>query len=254
VFNLLKNTFIHIQGISKETEAKIWQNDILNWEEFIDKHDKLDMNSNKKDKICSQLNKSIKCYQKNAYSFLIDNIPGSMHWRAYKELKRNCCFLDIETTGLDKHRDDITTIAVYDGKKSEVFIRGQNMDDFSNAIKKYDMIVSFNGRCFDIPFLKNKFPKINLDKFHCDLRFGMKELGYAGGLKKIEKEIGICRDDDLDGVDGFEAVRLWYKYKKGDQAALDKLVKYNIADVENLKVMMEFAFEKLKEKNFHSVI
>ena len=82
----------------------------------------------------------------------------------------------------------------------------------------------------------------------------MKELGYAGGLKKIEKEIGICRDDDLDGVDGFEAVRLWYKYKKGDQAALDKLVKYNIADVENLKVMMEFAFEKLKEKNFHSVI
>jgi hypothetical protein len=75
-----------------------------------------------------------------------------------------------------------------------------------------------------------------------------------GGLKRIEKEVGIQRDDDLQDVDGYEAVRLWYKYKRGDENALKLLTKYNIADVENLKTLMDFAFQKLKHKHFFSKI
>ena len=114
---ILTNTFIHVPGISKEAETRIWQNDILNWEEFIAKHDKLDMTISKREMVCEHLRKSIDCHKKNSYNFLIDSIPSSMHWRAYNELKNKCCFLDIETTGLDKHRDDVTVIGVYDGKK-----------------------------------------------------------------------------------------------------------------------------------------
>jgi len=251
---ILKNTFMHVPGVGRETEHQIWKNDILSWGEFIDNHHKLDLGLSRRELICDYLDKSIKAHENKNYEFFINNLPINFHWRAYNELKNNCCFLDIETTGLDRVNDDITLIGLYNGHKSKIFVNGENMDQFQNEIKKYPMIVTFNGRCFDVPFIKSKFPNIGLNKFHIDLRFAMRNIGYTGGLKLIEKNIGIQRDDDLQEVDGFEAVRLWYRYKKGDKSALDLLIKYNTADIENLKTMMNFAFDKLKEKEFHSVI
>ena len=36
----------------------------------------------------------------------------------------------------------------------------------------------------------------------------------AALIKRIEKEIGITRSEEVEGVDGFEAVRLWKRYQK----------------------------------------
>jgi len=175
-----------------------------------------------------------------------------MHWRLYKQL--NCCFLDIETTGLSKFNNQITVIGLYDGKQSKFFVQGKNLHEFREEISKYSGMVTFNGRCFDIPFIQAKFPALNLPNFHIDLRFAMKELGFSGGLKPIEKQIGIQRSDDLAEVDGYEAVRLWKRYVRGDKEALSLLIRYNQADIENLKTLMDFSFTKLKEKNFLRVI
>ena len=82
----------------------------------------------------------------------------------------------------------------------------------------------------------------------------MKDIGYSGGLKSIERQAGIQRDDDLKEVDGYEAVRLWYKYKRGDSEALRTLLRYNQADIENLKILMDLTFDKLKNKEFYSLI
>jgi uncharacterized protein len=254
VNTILKNTFVHVPGVSKCAEENIWRNDILSWEDFISNHSKIYLSTKKRDLIFNHIEQSIKALKNKDFSFFINDLPSNMHWRAYKDLKDNCCFLDIETTGLDRCRDRITTIGLYDGKKSKVFVQGKNLDDFSQEIKKYPMIITFNGRCFDIPFIKEKFPSIDFNKFHIDLRFAMKNLGYSGGLKFIEKQIGLEREDDLKEVDGYEAVRLWRRYERGDKSALDLLIKYNIADVENLKTMMNFAFERLKEKEFYSKI
>jgi len=236
-------------GIGIGTEQQIWESGVLNWAEFIEKHHKLPISSKRKEIINEYSKMSIDAYDNKDYSFFFNKIPMNLHWRAYDELKNKCCFLDIETTGLSKHYNDITVIGLYDGKESKLFVNGKNLDDFTNEIKKYPMIVSFNGRCFDIPFIQAKFPNLDLSRFHIDLRFAMKDIGYTGGLKRIENRIGIERDDELKEVDGFEAVRLWRKYKKGDKSALDLLLKYNQADIENLKGLMDFAFDRLKEKN-----
>jgi len=251
---LLKSTFLHIPGIGADTECQIWKNDILSWDDFLENYHKLQLCSSKKELIHSHIRRSINAYDNKDYQFFCRNMPGRLHWRAYKELKDNCCFLDIETTGLDKHHDEITLIGLYDGKDSRFFVNGKNLEEFKDAVKDYAMIVTFNGKCFDLPFIKAKHPNISFDKFHVDLRFAMRELGYSGGLKRIEKLVGIDRGDELEEVDGFEAVRLWYKYKRGDNSALELLLRYNQADIENLKILMEFTFEKLKEKEFLSVI
>ncbi len=245
---MLNNSFIHVPGINKEKEALIWQNDILNWDEFLENSHKLNLRN--KDQIYSFIKNSISSHNNQDYGFFLNNLPSNEHWRVYKNF--NCCFLDIETTGLSKHYDDVTVIGLYDGKESKIFINGKNLDEFPEEISKYSTIITFNGKCFDVPFLKAKFPEADFNKFHIDLRYAMRDLGYAGGLKRIEKEIGICRDDDLQDISGFDAIRLWYKYQKGCQDSLKLLIKYNIADIENLKTMMDFAYDKLKDKCFNS--
>ncbi len=86
-----------------------------------------------------------------------------------------------------------------------------------------------------------------MDHMHVDLRYALRKIGLSGGLKHIEKKVGISRGDDLEGVDGYEAVKLWHRYERGDEAALDKLIRYNIEDVVNLKTLMEKAYGGLKE-------
>lgn len=251
---MLKNTFIHIPKISKDFENDLWENDVLNWDEFLKKKDDLGISSNKKESIINHIEDSKQAYSDKDHKFFAKSMPSSLHWRAYPEFKDKTCFLDIETTGLSREFSDITVIGLHDGENTKLFVKGKNLEDFKEELKKYSTIVTFNGRCFDVPFIKAKYPELDLDKLHIDLRYALKELGYSGGLKRIEKELGITRSDELEGVDGFEAVRLWYRYLKGDEAALKTLLDYNKADVENLKVMMEFAYQKLKEKDFLSRI
>ena len=249
---MLKNTFIHVPGVNKDVEETIWRNQIHDWNSFLENHSNLPLPQNKKELIHNYIQNSLVAHGEQNVSFFLDKLDSKEHWRVYNNFKP--CFLDIETTGLCKQHNKITTIGVYDGQDSKIFISGKNMHEFPEEINKYGLLITFNGKCFDLPFLKHHFPQINFAKFHIDLRYVMKDLGYTGGLKRIEQEIGISRGDELEGVDGREAVRLWYKYQQGDQAALDTLVKYNLADVVNLKTMMDFAYQKMRNKNFRAVI
>ncbi|MFA6460846.1 MAG: ribonuclease H-like domain-containing protein [Candidatus Woesearchaeota archaeon] len=232
---MLKNTFCHI--VSENKEAELWRTNLLNWDEIKEDHP-----------LHSQILSSKQALLQQNHQFFLESLPKNQHWRAYKEFP--CCFLDIETTGLSRVYNDVTVIGVYDGKESKLFVQGQNLQDFPQEMEKYGLIITFNGKCFDVPFLKAKFPGVNFDKLHVDLRYVLKELGYSGGLKRIEKELGVNRDEELQEVDGWEAVRLWHKYKHGDEEALRLLLKYNQADIENLKFLMDFAYDKMKERHF----
>ncbi|MBD3203270.1 exonuclease [Candidatus Woesearchaeota archaeon] len=250
---MLYNTFQHIPGIGKKTEEKIWKKQILTWDLFLSEHKKINISESKIKKICKYVELSKIEIEKKNHLFFLPLLSRSMHWRAYPEFADNCCFLDIETTGLSRDYHDITTIAVYDGKESKVFIQGKNLDEFRSEIKKYSLIVTYNGICFDIPFIEQKLPDIGFDHLHVDLRFALKKIGYSGGLKSIEKQLGIVREGDICDVDGYEAVRLWKRYKRGDKRALDKLMKYNIEDVVNLKTLMDITYKNLREKSFSCI-
>ena len=124
------------------------------------------------------------------------------------------------------------------------------MNEFKREIEKYKLIVTYNGLCFDVPFIETKFPEISFDQLHIDLRYVLKRLGFSGGLKNIEKQVGIKRGNEVQDFDGRHAIRLWKRYKRGDDKSLDLLIKYNIEDIENLKVLMDLAYDKLKSKCF----
>jgi uncharacterized protein len=183
--------------------------------------------------------------------FFAEKLERKNHFLLFEHFLDSVCYLDIETTGLSRHHNEITTISAYDGKEVKTFILGINMDseELCSYLNKYKMFVTYNGLYFDMPFIEHKFPFVSFsDKLHVDLRWVCRKVGLCGGLKKIEKEVGLSRDDDLEGVDGLMAVRLWKKYQKyGNQNALDLLVKYNQADVVNLEKLAKIVFERLNQ-------
>jgi uncharacterized protein len=244
---MLTNTFLHIPYINEVNEARLWKNNIRTWDDFLSS----DIHVPNRETATNFIKLSKDRYAKKDFSFFSTKLLSRYHWRAYDDFKDKCCFLDIETSGLSKYDNELTVIGLYDGKKSKTFINGKNLDEFQDEIKKYSYLVTFNGSLFDIPFIKEKFPKLNMNQFHADLRFIMKNLGYTGGLKKIEKDFGIEREGDLAGLTGYDAVKLWQAYKKhNDEKALDKLVRYNIEDIENLKTLMDYAYDNMKKKCF----
>jgi uncharacterized protein len=95
-------------------------------------------------------------------------------------------------------------------------------------------IVTFNGDLFDLPQMK-KCLNIDLQSNYKsrDLFKDKKRLGIKGGLKQLEKMFGIERK--TEGVNGYQAMFLWEKYKKyGNEEALKLLLEYNKEDVVNL--------------------
>ena len=236
---MLKNTFIHIPGIGEKTEKQLWEKGILDWDRVKDHPDAA--TPSRMDTISQWVDRSRQHLLNRKHRFFSDHLPSSQHWRLYPEFKSSCAFIDIETTGLDAWDAVITTIALYDGSQIKYYVNGENLNDFVRDIARYDMIVTYNGKTFDIPFIESYF-NIRMRQAHIDLRYVLGSLGYKGGLKKCEKALGLDRGD-LDGVDGFFAVLLWKDYEKtGSKKALETLLAYNIEDVVNLHTLMVKAF------------
>nr|EGQ40903.1 MAG: hypothetical protein J07AB56_01490 [Candidatus Nanosalinarum sp. J07AB56] len=111
--------------------------------------------------------------------------------------------------------------------------------------------MTFNGKRFDVPFLEQRFD-MDIDTPHLDLMYPCRSLDLTGGLKKIEKELGVTRE--LEDLDGREAIRLWKQYQRGDQQALEKLVKYNRYDAVNLREITEDIHDRLDRKRYRKHI
>lgn len=110
------------------------------------------------------------------------------------------------------------------------------------------MVVTFCGATFDLPAIERSFSGFKFDQIHIDLCPVLRKLGYRGGLKRIEKELGIRRPDEVDGLTGFDAVILWRKYRAFyDDAALRTLIAYNREDVMNLERLAEVAYRQMTD-------
>ena len=180
--------------------------------------------------------------------FFRDRLPVAALWRVYEDFKKSAVYLDIETSGYYHGIDEITVIGIYDGQTVRSFVQGINLDEFELAIAPYELIITFNGSQFDLPFIRRQFPNIALPPAHIDLRFFLRKLGYRGGLKTIEKSIGLFRNAAIAGMDGYDAVLLWNAYQCGDESALERLILYNTADIVDLEPLMERGYREMKTR------
>jgi uncharacterized protein YprB with RNaseH-like and TPR domain len=238
----IENSFIPIRGVGETTERRLWEAGITHWNAF----DGSVVGPTTADRIHDFVDVATDHLRRGDARFFDDAFPSGERWRLYENFRADACFFDIETTGLDAARNDVTTVSVYRGGDTTTLVRGDNLtagalrEQFADA----PLIVSFNGARFDVPFLEESFP-LSIDAPHLDLMYPCRRLDLTGGLKRIERDVGIDRDrPDLSGKD---AVRLWREYERGDDAALDTLVSYNREDTENLERLADHVTSRLHD-------
>ena len=237
---MLRQTFCHIPGIGAKTEKKLWQQGITDWDKW---QEPLSIGLSASTLLDAQhtLSESRQALKSNP-AYFTSRLSSSETWRIFSAYRDKLVYLDIETTGMNEMAE-VTTIALYDGKEVFYYINGTNLDQFIEDIYTFDVIVSYNGKSFDVPFLE-RFFRIRLDHAQIDLRHVLAKLGIKGGLKGCERQLGLNRGS-LDGVNGYFAVVLWRYYQNsGDEKALETLLAYNIEDTVNLERLAVEAYNR----------
>jgi uncharacterized protein YprB with RNaseH-like and TPR domain len=243
---MLKNTYIHIPNIGATTERKIWKCGIRSWEDYLKNHNTIKLPRTKNRILLSGVEESIEQLSSGNHIYFARRIPTNVQWRAYRHFKEKTAYVDIETTGLSPQNDRITMIGIYNGKETRTYIRGIDIDEAPAELGKYKQLITFNGARFDLPFIEREFPG-TFDHIHIDLMYPLKKIGYSGGLKKIESLLGMRRSDETSGITGFDAVRLWNRYERGNSEALETLIRYNTEDVVNLEKIIQITHPKMIE-------
>jgi uncharacterized protein YprB with RNaseH-like and TPR domain/predicted nuclease with RNAse H fold len=253
---MIKSTFIFIPGIGEKTEENLWKRGILTWGDLKESAHIIGLSKTKRRIIEDYLDRAEDALDTHDASFFATHLPQKEYWRIYKEIRDKALFLDIETTGLSLYYDRITLIGAFNGQKTKFFVKDNNLEEVVTYLQDYELIVTFNGKLFDIPFIKREFPGATIPPIHIDLRFLLRNLGVTGPLKKIEEKLGIQRPKEVQEINGREAAVLWSRFVKGEDKALEKLLLYNLYDTTNLQGIMHLCYrkkvEELKPKMNHN--
>ncbi len=243
----IENSFILAPGIGEKTEQKLWKAGVRHWDDFPDSDV---ISGSRKKRVAEFLDKARRNLEVGNTPFFGQKLPSKSTWRLYENFRENACFFDIETTGLDAERNSVTTVSFHRSGQDVTLVKDQDLtgERLQEELFESSILVSFNGRRFDQPFLEKNFG-IQIEKPHIDLMYLCRRLGVSGGLKQIERNFGIERE--LEDIDGREAVKLWKMYEQeDDQEALERLVRYNRYDARNLKQLFQEVHGLMDDKIF----
>ncbi len=241
----IENSFIPVRGVGETTERRLWEAGVTHWDEF----DGSVVGPTTADRIQSFIDTARGRLADGDAHYFGEQFPSGEQWRLYENFRAEACFFDIETTGLSQHRDTVTTVSFHQGGETTTLVQGDDLtvDTLQAQFSDAAMLVTFNGKRFDVPFLETSFD-LSLDHPHLDLMYPCRQLGLTGGLKQIEGEIGVERDrPDISGED---AVRLWRDHQRGRDGALETLISYNREDAVNLRTLTDTVADRLHDDVF----
>jgi hypothetical protein len=242
----VENSFIPVRGVGEKTERRLWSQGVREWGDFrpVD-----GVGPTTAERIEAFIDEARPRLRERDADYFARRFPDGERWRLYETFRDEACFFDIETTGLNHDRDRVTTVSVHRDGETTTLVAGDDLTAgaLREAFADAGLLVTFNGARFDVPFLEASFD-VSLDYPHLDLMYACRSAGLTGGLKSIEREIGIGRDrPDLSGRD---AVRLWHEYERGDESSLATLVSYNREDTVNLRRLMDHVGDRLHDEVF----
>ncbi|MBR2576042.1 MAG: ribonuclease H-like domain-containing protein [Firmicutes bacterium] len=157
--------------------------------------------------------------------------------------------VDIETTGLSAARDAVFLIGVLTrdekGLKVTQFLAASREEEpeilaaFFDFIRPFELILSYNGTSFDLPFLNKRSRRHRMQHRIDPCRsvdyLRLFRTSYLPGilpdlkLKTVEKLAGVDREDTISGKDCIAMFRAFSE--KNDRLAGKKVLLHNFEDL-----------------------
>lgn len=241
---MLSSTFQLARGVGPARERRLWQAGIARWDDLPGQpgaalpapaHRAL------REAITAA---SAACAARDV-DRLAAMLPPGERWRLLPAFGQDAAYLDIETCDDTVGFEGISAIGLLDRRGPRLFLGGRDLGAFPETARGYSMLVTFNGLSFDMPILRRAFPDWRPPVCHLDLRHLLARAGWEGGLKRIERALGLARPHHLRGVDGWNAMGLWRLGRAGDRAALRLFAEYNLYDVIGLPALAAIAYNAL---------
>lgn len=256
---MLGRSFLFLPGIGPVRETRLWKRGVHSWADYR----RLPRVQGVRPRLKAQHDEVLAVAEERMGrdpAFFARLLPPGEHWRAFATHAEGAAYVDIETTG--DRENQVTVVGVRHNGRSRAFVKPLRESDeavleacdarpytpqaVGEFLRGATCLVSFNGASFDLPVLEREGVRLPVVP-HVDLRLVFGRIGIAGGLKKLEEEMGMERDPRVAGLSGWDAVKLWRRWEvKADQDALRTLVAYNLADFENLEPLAHYACDTLQ--------
>jgi len=170
---------------------------------------------------------------------------------------RELLFIDTETTGLSGGAGTIAFLVGIGVPLGDVFRVTQYfvadypgerelIELLANELSERRVIVSYNGKSFDVPILRSRFAlngrrldiERQIDLLHVARRLWRTSIGSCS-LHSIEENVlGVERSDD---VPGYLVPELYFEYlRSGDPAALHSVFSHHLYDIVSLATLLEY--------------
>lgn len=180
---------------------------------------------------------ALRALESDDAAYFTKRLSSRERWRVLAHWFDRASFFDIETSGLEID-SIVTLVCCWHGDQPLRFLADENLDGFLDLLDDVKLLVSFNGASFDVPRVLSRFHIPELPCAHVDLRWLCHHTGWRGGLKNIERKLGLRRPSDLEGLGGAEAVWLWQAWAdRQDERARRTLERYCSADTAMLKLL-----------------
>jgi uncharacterized protein YprB with RNaseH-like and TPR domain len=121
----VENSFIPVEGVGEKTERKLWRRGITHWDEFEPDA----VGSTTADRIQSFIDHARDQLSMGNADFFARQFPSAEQWRLYRTFQEGACFFDIETTGLDSTRNEVTTVSARLDGETTTLVRGQDLTE-----------------------------------------------------------------------------------------------------------------------------
>ena len=279
---MLRHTFLCFPGITPTRERRLWAAGVKEWSGLESAAAAGVLKADH-----AALSAMVPEYERRLEigdaEFFERRLKGAQKLRLIHDFHGNMAAVDIETSGTNIDAGVTTIIGLCTPDGFHSYVAGSDLEQAPALLAKHAMLVTFNGARFDLPILREEFggawgysglkkedtdwgggqpmlfdtlPAPPAAQAHVDLMVGMREIGYRGGLKKIEKAIGLARPEGIEGFDGYAAVMTWRRWLAVQPQAdaevahlLKRLIAYNLYDCVSLLIMARFAFNELVTKN-----